>query len=124
MMSGADDDDLLAERLNQEPVVFMGYTDSELMLAIKVACLVSFPLACTIGLLLNKGMALLGGGLLFAIALVAGGGKLLQRLKRGKPDFYYQARMNLLLQRLHLCDSGLLLFKGRMHLGRTWQAPG
>ena len=38
-----DSDDLLAERLNHEPVVLMGYTDSEFAVAVKVACVIAFP---------------------------------------------------------------------------------
>ena len=42
-------DGLLGERLNGEPVVFRGYTDSELLLAIIVSAAVWFPLALVIG---------------------------------------------------------------------------
>jgi hypothetical protein len=32
-----EDDDMLADRLNHEPVIFRGYSDPELSIAIKVA---------------------------------------------------------------------------------------
>lgn len=110
---------LLAERLNQEPVVFWGYTNSELSLAIKVACAIGFTTCLTLGLVIGKGVSLLGGGLLLTLGLVALGGKQLQRLKRGKPDFYYQTRLRLTLHRLGLTDSGFFSHQGYLHLGRN-----
>lgn len=110
---------LLAERLNGEPIVFWGYTNSELSLAIKVAGGIAFSSCLTIGLVIGKGVSLLGGGLLLTLGLVALGGKQLQRLKRGKPDFYYQTRLRLTLHRLGLTDSGLFSHRGYMYLGRN-----
>ena len=41
------------------------------------------------------------------------------RLKRGKPDFYYQTKLKLALQRYGLGHSGLLRYRGTMSIGRT-----
>jgi conjugative transfer region protein (TIGR03750 family) len=67
----------------------------------------------------GKAMTGLGGGLLLTLALVVAGGKVLQRLKRGKPDFYYQTRLGLALHRAGLRDCGLIRYRGVMSLGRT-----
>jgi conjugative transfer region protein (TIGR03750 family) len=112
------EDTLIADRLNQEPVVLLGYTNSELIWAVKAACLVAFPLALLLGLLIGKAMALFGSGMLIAAGLIYLGGKKLQRYKRGKPDFYYQVKMNLLLEQYHLGTSGLFRHHGTMDLGR------
>ena len=42
-------DGLLGERLNGEPVVFRGYTDSELLLAVAVSSGFWFPVAAAVG---------------------------------------------------------------------------
>lgn len=118
-MNTVDSDDLLAERLNHEPVVLMGYTDSEFALAVKADCIVAFPAMLFIGLLFGKPLPGLAGGFLLALALVVAGGKLMMRLKRGKPDYYYQTKMKLALQRYGLGHSGLLRYRGAMGVGRT-----
>jgi len=118
-MSAPEAEDLLAERLNHEPVVLLGYTDSELAWAIKIAGLLGFPVTLGIGWVFGKAMTGLGGGLLLTLGLVVAGGKILQRLKRGKPDFYYQTRLGLALHRAGLRDCGLIRYRGVMSLGRT-----
>jgi len=118
-MSAPEAEDLLAERLNHEPVVLLGYTDSELAWAIKIAGLLGFPVTLGIGWVFGKAMTGLGGGLLLTLALVVAGGKVLQRLKRGKPDFYYQTRLGLAQHRAGLRDCGLIRYRGVMSLGRT-----
>jgi len=119
MNSQNPEEDLLAERLNHEPVVLLGYTDSEFAFAVKLASALAFPLTLSVGLALGKPLPGLGGGFLLALALVVLGGKMLQRLKRGKPDFYYQTRLKLALHRVGLKDSGLLRYRGFMSLGRS-----
>ncbi len=64
-------DGLLGERLNGEPVVFRGYTDTELLLAIAVSAGFWFP--------------------------VAGGTTLYQKWKRGRPEYYLQQQVCLWL---------------------------
>ena len=118
-MSAPEAEDLLAERLNHEPVVLLGYTDSELAWAIKIAGLLGFPVTLGIGWVFGKAMTGLGGGLLLTLALVVAGGKVLQRLKRGKPDYYYQTRLKLALHRYGLGHSGLIRYRGAMSIGRT-----
>ena len=119
-MDKSDDlEELLAERLNLEPVILFGYTNSEFSSAIKLTCAVMFPLALAIGLMWGRALLGLGTGFLLSMAVIVMGGKVLQRLKRGKPDFYYQTRWQLLLHRLGIKDSGLIRHHGFMSLGRS-----
>jgi len=118
-MKSIEPDDLLAERLNQEPIVLLGYTDSEFGFAVKVACALAFPATLVIGFMAGKPLPGLAGGFLVALALVVAGGKFMVRLKRGKPDFYYQTRMKLALQRYGFGHSGLLRYPGTLSIGRT-----
>ncbi len=114
-----ESDDLIAERLNHEPVVLLGYTDSEFGFAVKIACLLAFPTTLFVGFTVGKPLPGLAGGFLLALALVVVGGKLMVRLKRGKPDFYYQTRLKLALQRFGFGNSGLLRYRRTMSIGRT-----
>lgn len=113
------DGDLLAERLNHEPVVLLGYTDSEFGFAVKATCVVAFPTTLGIGFAFDKALPGLASGFLLALALVLAGGKVLQRKKRGKPDFYYQTQLKLALHRFGLGRSGLLRHRGTMAIGRS-----
>lgn len=98
-------DHLLGDRLNQEPVVFRGYTDSELSLAIRSACLIFLPLGGLVGLLLgNFGMGL-SLSLIGILAAVFFGGRLVQRLKRNRPEFDLQQRAHLALAKRGLVQS-------------------
>lgn len=114
-----DREQLLAERLNTEPLVMLGYTDSELVLAIKIACALGFPFGLAVGFSIGKPLPGLGTGFLLTMALVALGGKALQRLKRNRPDYYYQTRLKLFLSRYGLAQCGLFRHRGAMGLGRT-----
>lgn len=116
-----NDDQNLAERLNTEPLILFGYTDSEFLLAIKLACLLCFPIGLWVGYMVNNPMPGLGLGFLLGIALVVTGGKALQPLKRGRPDFYYQMRLKLWLYRLRIGDMPFIRYQGTMGLGRTWR---
>jgi conjugative transfer region protein (TIGR03750 family) len=116
-MNTMETEDLLAERLNHEPVVLLGYTDSKFAFAVKVACLIAFPTTLTIGFTFGKPLPGLSDGFLLALALVVAGGKFMLRLKRGKPDFYYQTRLKLALQRYGLGHSGILRYRGTMSIG-------
>ena len=72
-------DALLGERLNNEPVVFRGYTDSELLLAIAVSAGFWFPLALVAGFFAGSISMALGMAMLavirkkFAITLASFG---------------------------------------------------
>jgi len=111
-------DALLGERLNSEPVVFRGYTDSELLLAIIVSAAVWFPLALVIGFFAGSVSMALGVAMLAVLGSVAGGASLYQRWKRGRPDGYLQQRVRLWLADAGLVKTGLVRHHGVMALGR------
>jgi conjugative transfer region protein (TIGR03750 family) len=114
-----DYEHILAERLSFEPVVLLGYTDSELRFAIILAIAVGFPAGLILGIAIGKPMSGLGSGFLIALGIVYFSGKLLQRKKRGRPEFYYQTKVKLWLSRYGLAHCGLIRYSGRMNLGRT-----
>ena len=97
--------ELLPLRLNAEPPIFRGCSLSELMLLVTVGGIVLVPGSVVICGLFGYLMMGIGIGLLLVIAWVVIGATLLQRLKRGRPLGYYQLRLRLWLEDLHLLQS-------------------
>ena len=111
-------DGLLGERLNGEPVVFRGYTDTELLLAIAVSAGFWFPVAAAVGFLAGSASMGMGFAMLAIIGSVAGGATLYQKWKRGRPEHYLQQRMALWLAAAGLVKTRLIRHRGVMALGR------
>jgi len=83
-------DDILADRLNVEPAIFKGCSSSELGVIVGVAALIWLPVCLLLAGLMGAvtmGFGLAGVGVVGTVIGVAG---LFQRLKRGRPDGYYQ----------------------------------
>ena len=111
-------DGLLGERLNGEPVVFRGYTDTELLLAIAVSAGFWFPVAAAVGLAAGSISMGMGFAMLAIIGSVAGGATLYQKWKRGRPEHYLQQRIGLWLAATGLVKTRLVRHRGVMALGR------
>lgn len=110
--------DMLAERLNNEPVVFRGYTDSELTMAIRVAAVVCIPIGVTVGVAAGSLPIGLGGALAGILVCIMYGAVVLQRWKRGRPDFYFQQRLRIRLHAVGVGQCRLFRSYGVMSLGR------
>lgn len=113
---------LLAARLDTEPVIFRGCSSSELGLIVGVSAAVWLPLSLLLaGLLgaltMGAGIAVVG---VLATAFVMA--TVFQRLKRGRPDGYYQQRLRLKLEDLGLRRSGFIRRNGAWDIGRTCRA--
>ncbi len=111
-------DNLLGDRLNAEPAIFRGCTFSELGVMAVVSILlwlpVSFTLAGLFGAItMGMGLAALG-----VIGTVYGTATLFQRIKRGRPDGYYQQRIVLFLHDTGLRRSGFVRRSGDWDIGR------
>lgn len=79
----------IPERLNEQPVVVLGLTDGELRYVALGALGACVPLGCFAGLLVGQ-LALGGGaGAVAAIGCVYAVGRVLRRMKRGKPVGYH-----------------------------------
>jgi len=111
-------DALLGERLNNEPVVFRGYTDSELLLAIAVSAGFWFPLALVAGFFAGSISMALGMAMLAVIGSIVGGASLYQKWKRGRPDHYLQQRLRIWLADAGIVKTRLVRHRGVMGLGR------
>jgi len=112
------DHGVLAERVNAEPAIFRGCASSELGALLAGAVVFWLPAALLLSILAGAPALALGlsaVGILATVWLAAG---ILQRLKRGRPDGYYQQRLVVWLHRRRLKRSPLILRTGTWDVGR------
>ena len=118
----ADRQDILADRLNAEPAIFKGCSSSELGVIVGVAALVWLPISLILAGLagaVTMGFGIAGVGILATVLLMA---SLFQRLKRNRPDGYYQQRFVLWLDDHGLRRSSFVRRSGAWDIGRTAHA--
>lgn len=89
---------LLPLRLNAEPAIFRGCSLSELTALAISGCVSFIPLSIFVCGLFGYWAMGIGFGVLLVIAWIVAGATLLQRLKRGRPQGYYQLRLRLWLE--------------------------
>ena len=119
---GLDRDDTLADRLNAEPAIFKGCSSSELGVIVGVASLVWLPVSLVLAGLMGAvtmGFGLAGVGVVATVVVTA---TLFQRLKRNRPDGYYQQRFVVWLHDKGLRRSTLVRRSGSWDIGRTGHA--
>ena len=112
-------DDILADRLNVEPAIFKGCSSSELGIIVSVATLVWLPVSLLLtGLMgaVTMGFGLAGVGVVGTVIVTAG---LFQRLKRGRPDGYYQQQVSIWLSDHGLRHAPFIRRSGAWDIGRT-----
>ncbi len=118
----ANQDDTLPERLNAEPAIFKGCSSSELGVITGVAVLVWLPFSLLLaGLLgaLTMGFGLAGLGVVVTVVMMA---SLFQRLKRGRPDGYYQQQILIWMSDKGLRHAPFVRRSGSWDVGRTQDA--
>lgn len=116
--SNSSTTETMGERLNDEPIIFRGYTDSEFVVALGLALLISFPSGLFAGFLLGRVSMGIGFSMAVAIALVVFGATVYQNWKRGRPLFWLQHRAAIALDCLGLARTRLDRHHGAMSLGR------
>ena len=117
-----DRHDILANRLNAEPAIFKGCSSSELGVIVGVAALVWLPVSLILAGLagaVTMGFGIAGVGIVATVLLMA---SLFQRLKRNRPDGYYQQRIVLWLDDQGLRRSPFVRRSGAWDIGRTANA--
>jgi len=118
----ADRHDILADRLNAEPAIFKGCSSSELGVIVGVAALVWLPVSLILAGLagaVTMGFGIAGIGIVATVLLMA---SLFQRLKRNRPDGYYQQRIVLWLDDHGLRRSSFVRRSGAWDIGRAAHA--
>jgi len=115
----SDLDHILASRMNAEPSILRGCSSTELMLVAGAATLFWVPIAAIMAFVLGPVTIGVAGALIVATVYVGGG--LFQKIKRGRPDGYYQHWVDAQLHKSGLCRSKFIIpKKGMLTLGRTW----
>ena len=118
----ADRHDILADRLNAEPAIFKGCSSSELGVIVGVAALVWLPLSLILAGLagaVTMGFGIAGIGIVATVLAMA---SLFQRLKRNRPDGYYQQRVVLWLDDRRIKRSPFVRRSGAWEIGRSAHA--
>lgn len=114
--------DILADRLNAEPAIFKGCSSSELGVIVGVAALVWLPVSLILAWLAGAatmGFGIAGVGIVATVLLMA---SLFQRLKRNRPDGYYQQQIVLWLDERGLKRSPFVRRSGAWDIGRSAHA--
>ena len=118
----SDRHDILADRLNAEPVIFKGCSSSELGVIVGVAALVWLPVSLILAWLagaVTMGFGIAGISIVATVLLMA---SLFQRLKRNRPDGYYQQQIVLWLGDRGLKRSPFVRRSGAWDIGRSAHA--
>ena len=118
----AHGDDILADRLNVEPAIFRGCSSSELGVIVGVAALIWLPVSLLLAGLMGAvtmGFGIAGVGVVATVIVTA---SLFQRLKRGRPDGYYQQQTLIWFGDHGLRRSSFVRRSGAWDIGRTWDA--
>jgi conjugative transfer region protein (TIGR03750 family) len=117
-----DRHDILADRLNAEPAIFKGCSSSELGVIVGVAALVWLPVSLILAWLagaVTMGFGIAGVGIVATVLLMA---SLFQRLKRNRPDGYYQQQIVRWLDVRGLKRSPFVRRSGAWDIGRSAHA--
>ena len=112
-------DDILANRLNAEPAIFKGCSSSELGIIVGVAALIWLPVSLLLAGLMGAvtmGFGIAGVGVVATVIVMA---SLFQRLKRGRPEGYYQQRIAIRLDDIGLRRSPFIRRSGSWDIGRS-----
>lgn len=108
----------LPDRLNSEPVVFRGFTTSEMGLAAGVGLVLGLLLS--LPLIPLAGWVIVPTGILLTPLLLIGfGGRWVSRIKRGKPENYIWQRLEEFKRRNHLGNPTLIIDSRGWSLKRT-----
>lgn len=119
----SNDHESLADRLNAEPAIFKGCSSSELGMIVGLAIVVWLPLSLLLAWLVGvvtMGFGIAGVGVVATVVVMA---TLFQRIKRGRPEGYYQQWLRIRLQTVELYRTPWALRSGSWDIGRTHYAP-
>ena len=110
---------ILADRLNVEPAIFKGCSSSEVGMIVTLAVMLWLPLSVLLAWALgapSMGLGIAGIAIVGTVVVTA---SIFQRLKRGRPDGYYQQQFILGLSNLSLRRSPFICRDGSWAIGRN-----
>lgn len=100
--------DFIPDRLNEEPVVFLSMTETELKYSFLAALAISAPVTLLIGLMLGQPLYGAVCSLPVTLGVVWLVGKRLKVVKRGRPKQYHMMALRAWLQDRGLSSGGLI----------------
>ena len=106
------------ERINNEPVIFRGLSNSELKLGLIVTIIVLLPICTLLGYLMDRMLVGIGSIGIFTMLSIMYLGTFFQRIKRGRPDGFYQQRLALIMSKLGLKKLNVIKYSGSWSTGR------
>lgn len=104
----------IPDRLNEEPVIFIGMTDSELKMSTGVSLALWLPVSILIAMMFGHGILGVAGGALMAFLSMWLLGKKLREIKRGRPKGFHVMAIAAWLEDNHLKP------KTMIRESRTW----
>ncbi|HDY86067.1 MAG TPA: TIGR03750 family conjugal transfer protein [Methylophaga aminisulfidivorans] len=118
----SDSAEILADRLNNEPPIFRGLSNSELGMVLKFGAVFWVPVCLFIATLFGKTMMGMGAAMLMLLLTILVSGSLFQRIKRGRPDYYYQHYLMLrdvfLRVKINTKNDRVIRYSGTWGVGR------
>ena len=109
----------LADRLNVEPAILKGCSSSELGIIVTLAVILWLPLSVLLAWAMgapSMGLGIAGIAIVGTVVVTA---FVFQRLKRGRPDGYYQQQFMIGLSNLGLRRSPFINRNGSWSIGRS-----
>ncbi len=113
--------DVVASNVNEEAVVFRGASTGELMSIATVSSVVIIPVFILVGLMIGRTTIMLSLSLVAIFIAIFALATLMQRVKRGRPDGYYQQKLILFKKRTGMGQSHFIQEHGVMSTLRTKQ---
>ena len=107
-------DAFVSNRLDKEPAIFRGCSLSELMLLVIGSLLFCVPFFLLLLSMIGYPMMGCGIGVVASIITILIGGNVLQKLKRGRPNGYYQAQIRVLLVKFKFKKADFLMDQNRI----------
>lgn len=114
-----EDEEILADRLNQQPTIFRGCTSQELTTIAWVSAVVWIPICVFItGIFGNYAVGFSIGGIAIGLTMFVLA-TIFQKIKRGRPDGYYQQLIDCFLEDNGFRKSKFIRKTGLWSTGRT-----
>ncbi len=113
--------DVVASNVNEEAIVFRGASTGELMSIATVSSIVIIPMFVIFGMIIGRTTIMLSLSLVAVFIAIFVLATLMQRVKRGRPDGYYQQKLILAKKRLGFGQSHFVQENGVMSTLRAEQ---
>lgn len=111
--------EILADRLNEQPTIFRGCSSQELVTIAWVSAVIWIPICVMLSSMLGYAMVGFSLGAIGVGCTVFVTATIFQKLKRGKPFGYYQQLFACFLEDKHIWRSKFIRKTGVWSLGRT-----